>query len=217
MWAVGTVYFKERIGEMTSKKGALLDIGCGPGHWSAAAIEAGMTTVGSDITISRGALKVRQLYNQFSLVQANGECLPIMNGSFDIVLCELVLPYVNIEACMKEISRVLKMGGIVHGICHGPGYYLMQGFSEIRRFDRKALRRIAILCYTVIHRVLRLRNYFYETFQTVGQIRKVVVDSGLSLYSVNPGGHPLIRQKQFLGLRTFFEFTAKKAKGLEDT
>jgi ubiquinone/menaquinone biosynthesis C-methylase UbiE len=125
------------------KKGVFLDLGCDPGHWAAAAIEAGMTTVGCDRAMSRGALQVRELHSRFILVQANGECLSMRNGSFDIALCELVLPYVNIEACMKEISRVLKTGGIVHGVCHGPGYYLMQVFSEFKELYTNALRRIA--------------------------------------------------------------------------
>jgi ubiquinone/menaquinone biosynthesis C-methylase UbiE len=210
MWNVGLDYYRDRIRNLNCQNGILLDIGCGPGQWSAAAAEEGFTVIGCDKKIANKAFKIRGIPH-LTLLQASAETLPFRNNTFNVVLCELVLPYVNVERCINEISRVMKPTGLFHGVCHGPGYYLMQAINETKRLEGKALRRrVIVLGYTLIHRTLHLKDYFYETYQSAHEINRILSRSGMSTVFVQPGGHPVIKRKSFLGLTTFFEFLARK-------
>jgi ubiquinone/menaquinone biosynthesis C-methylase UbiE len=210
MWGLGHDYYKSRIHKFTVKTGILLDIGCGPGQWCAAAAEAGIHAIGVDKKISRRTRDLNQSIRQFSLVLSDAEYLPFKNKVFHIILCELVFPYINIEKCVAEISRVIQQGGLVHGICHGPGYYLMQAVNEAMHFKINAIRRLLVIIYTMMHRNIHCNHYFYETYQRGIDIRRIFENCGLDITSITPGGHPIIREKSFLGLTTFFEFMAIK-------
>lgn len=209
MWKIGADYYKERIRGIGSEKDLfLLDLGCGPGQWAAAAAEEGMRVIGCDLVISE---TVNRLRDSVHLVKAGAEALPFCKEVFDVILCELVLPYVNVDRCMTEVSRIAKPNALFHGICHGPGYYLMRAFREAAVLDRSAIRRFAVLFYTVIHRTLGFDKYFFETFQTPSYIRKALHNTGFETLKIRRGGHPMINEKSYYGFTTFFEFLARKS------
>jgi ubiquinone/menaquinone biosynthesis C-methylase UbiE len=210
MWGLGHDYYKSRIQKFAVKTGMLLDIGCGPGQWCAAAAEAGIYAIGVDKKISKRTHDLNQSIRQFSLVLSDAEYLPFKNEVFHIILCELVFPYINIEKCVAEISRVIKQGGLVHGICHGPGYYVMQAVNEAMCLKINAIRRLLVIIYTLIHRKMHYDHYFYETYQRGNDISKIFKNYGLDITFIAPGGHPIIRMERFCGLTTFIEFIAKK-------
>src|SRR5439155_8442178 len=59
-----------------------------------------------------------------SVIQGKGERLPFLSGSFDGVICKVVLPYTNERTTIGEIGRVLRRGGTAYVVSHGAGYYL---------------------------------------------------------------------------------------------
>jgi SAM-dependent methyltransferase len=157
---------------------------------------------------------VRRVYDSGAIRLTAGEAtqLPFEDDSFDLVLCNLVLPYVPLEACTAEIARVLRPAGSLFGICHGPGYYVRQGALELRRTPRGAVRRLIVVGYTLAHHVLRLRRYHYETFQTPPRLSRVLGDLGLRTCWMRAGGHPLIPERTLLGMSVFFEFLARRVE-----
>lgn len=210
MWGVGLAYYGERIRDLKGENGFLIDLGCGPGQWSAAALQEGFKVIAYDKKLQGKVLSLRGKAGA-NLIRGSAECLPLKNGSMQGVLCELLLPYVNVAVCLGEICRVLKPFGRVHGICHGAGYYLMQAVTEGKTWDLKGLRRRGIvLVYTVLHHLFGFERYFYETFQKMGEIRETIGRNHMEIIYIRKGGHPVIRRDKYWGLVTFFEFVASK-------
>src|SRR5947207_10383198 len=90
----------------------LLDVGCGTGNQIARLTCRGFDVAGVDGSDQMLA-QARALNPGMDLRQADVEAIPFPDGSFDIVLCIEVLRYLpDPLACMREMARVLKPGGI---------------------------------------------------------------------------------------------------------
>ena len=97
--------------------GRLLDIGCGWGRWSIAAYKLGYQVVGIDPSLG-AIMAARRVANSLGFdikyVVADGRNLPFSNKYFDIIFSYSVLQHLNkqnVEACLEEISRILRNGG----------------------------------------------------------------------------------------------------------
>jgi hypothetical protein len=133
-------------------------------------------------------------------------------GSFSIVLLELVLPYLDIERCLREVAEVVRGGGLLHGVCHGPGYYLSAAWAEVFRLRSSALRRVAVLLYTVVHKLACLERYRFETFQTPRQIRTALLSVGFGDVEIGLGGHPFDPRLGVPAIPVFFWFRARRGR-----
>jgi SAM-dependent methyltransferase len=209
MWGRGLDYYRERLHRLNAEGGKLLDLGSGPGQWSAAAASEGFSVTRCD-RLFPGTSGHAGWRAKIPFVATEASQLPFLQDCFDTVLCNLVLPYVPVEECIQEVARVLRPGGTFFGICHGPGYYLMQATREVWHAPRGASRRLLVLGYTLIHRVLGLQRYRYETFQWPSHFEKLLRAAGLEIIWVRLGGHPLMPETRFARLPVFFEFLASK-------
>jgi SAM-dependent methyltransferase len=209
MWARGLAYYRERLHSLKAAGGTLLDLGSGPGQWAAAAACEGFSVTACD-RLAHGRAPQLGAQGRIPLVSSEACQLPFRDGSFDTVLCNLVLPYVPVEKCLQEVERVLRVGGRFFGICHGPGYYLLQASREFWHAPRGASRRLLVLGYTMAHRILGLKQYRYETFQWPHHFEKLLRAAGLEIIWLRLGGHPLMPETRFVRLPVFFEFLATK-------
>ena len=101
----------------------VLDLGCGEGrHTITAYLMGNVDSVGVDLSL-KDLNTTRQRFSEFedkdnhqkslNISVANGASLPFADGSFDKVICSEVLEHIpNYRAVLKEITRVLKTGGI---------------------------------------------------------------------------------------------------------
>jgi ubiquinone/menaquinone biosynthesis C-methylase UbiE len=213
MWGVGLEHYRRRlrqIGELSGLR--VLDVGAGPGQWSLAAVREGAETVACDRRIGEALRRARRETPsaRLDVVGADASRLPFASSRFDLILCMLVLPYVPVERTLAEFARVLKPGGLVFGVCHGPGYYLLQAIREAVPPRRNLIRRLLVLGYTASHRALRLGRYHYETFQTPGAFTDQLRGQGLEPVTITLGGHPTMPQRRVLGAPAFFEFIARR-------
>jgi SAM-dependent methyltransferase len=101
--------------ENITKQSKILDVGCGTGQTSAYLYSHyGADILGLDINpIMLEKAKNRFLSQKMpiQLIQGSVEMLPIKDETFDFVLSESVLAFVQKEKALKEIHRVLKSGG----------------------------------------------------------------------------------------------------------
>ncbi len=98
-----------------SKKGVLLDLGCGTGDLSRMSFKYGFKkVVGADFSIGmllKGAGK-NSHFPEISLCNSDAEKLPFKNGVFDACcIAFAVRNFQNRDAALREISRVLREKG----------------------------------------------------------------------------------------------------------
>jgi len=107
----------------------LLDAGCGTGRYlrglqefhprSITLMDFSPNMIGHARSKINGSVPV-------SLHIARVERLPFKNGSFDFILCTLVLGHVrNLSAAIEQLSRVLRRGGTIVISCFHPFGHLL--------------------------------------------------------------------------------------------
>ncbi|MBD8068030.1 class I SAM-dependent methyltransferase [Bacillus sp. PS06] len=98
----------------------ILDIGCGTGQTAAHLVskyKCNITAIDiHPLMIEKAKMRLNNLGYKVDLLVANAEKLPYEDSSFDYVLSESVLSFTDSKKALKEISRVLKKGGVLLAI-----------------------------------------------------------------------------------------------------
>ncbi|GHI00958.1 class I SAM-dependent methyltransferase [Neobacillus kokaensis] len=93
----------------------ILDAGCGTGQTAAYLFDqykAKITCLElNPIMIEKAKNRFLSLQYPIQLIQGSVEEIPFQDDSFDFILCESVLAFVNKPKALKEFNRVLKPGG----------------------------------------------------------------------------------------------------------
>lgn len=118
----------------------ILDIGCGDGHFAAAAFREGVD-VGIDVTgeiVSEAARHGPYRY----LAVADGTHLPFADTSFRTVVSNCVIEHIpDIEALVAEVARVLCPGG--RFVFSVPNHRFTDLLFTVRTLRRVGLHRLA--------------------------------------------------------------------------
>jgi SAM-dependent methyltransferase len=113
----------------------LLDIGCGTGHHMAELRARGFETSGVDGSEEMLA-RARQVNPGADLRAADVDSLPFPDASFDYVVCIEVLRYLpDPNACLREIARVLRPGGMA--LVTAQPYFNLNGYFLVNRLPLK--------------------------------------------------------------------------------
>jgi SAM-dependent methyltransferase len=95
----------------------VLDVGCGDGRHLRAAAGRGARTIGVDYEV--GTLRITQAAlaaSRVDLIVADAAHLPFRTASLDAIICTETLEHLPDDAgAMREIARVLIVGGTLHG------------------------------------------------------------------------------------------------------
>jgi ubiquinone/menaquinone biosynthesis C-methylase UbiE len=132
---VGIEYFTDiaqrLLHNVVCKNKMVLDVGCGTGILSFHALEKGASRLVcgdiSGIMLDRcknksQKAKIKSDRISFQLIDA--ESLPFEDNSFDIVMSSMVIGLVpSQEKVLKEMTRVLKPGGVLAVSTHGPNIW----------------------------------------------------------------------------------------------
>lgn len=131
----------------------VLDVGCGTGHQLAWLKAKGYEVVGVDG--SKEMLeRARATIPGVELQMAEVDRLPFADASFDFVLCIEVLRYLpSSEACVREMARVLKPGGIC--LATASPLLSINGYYFINR----------LACYIRISNFVRLMHFFTTSWR----------------------------------------------------
>jgi SAM-dependent methyltransferase len=118
--------FRERMS--LSSRSRLLDIGCGAGQTLALFESDGLELrVGVDIDLESLAFgyRVNGWENaRVVLVRASAHSLPFADQSFSHVICRVGLNYMHQATALREMARVLELGGLLYVRVEGPGFDL---------------------------------------------------------------------------------------------
>lgn len=104
----------------------ILDLGCGTGNLPVSLhVDSADEVVGVDINEERIAV-ARQLHPERRFECARGESLPFPDASFDSVVSNVAVPYMNIPKTLSEVRRVLVPGGKVQFSVHPPSFTIRE-------------------------------------------------------------------------------------------
>jgi ubiquinone/menaquinone biosynthesis C-methylase UbiE len=163
----------------------VLDLGCGAGQiLMATNFEPGTTVVGLDVDESALSLG-KQLDKTICFVCARAESLPFQTGYFDFVFARVALPYMHMHESLAEIWRVLKTGGRIWLVLHP---YTMILKETLAALSRLRIKRVMVCLYVIANGIalnyvgkefhLPFRTDYYESFQTIRGIRKMLQKIG---------------------------------------
>jgi ubiquinone/menaquinone biosynthesis C-methylase UbiE len=189
---------------ITKAERRVLDIGCGAGQTLIATdFDPNTTVIGLDV--DRSALDLgRQLDKRICFVCARGESLPFQNEHLDFVFSRVALPYMNTHEALAEIARVLKKGGKIWLLLHP---YSMVVKDTLEALYRLRIKRAVVCLYVIANGAilnsfgkefhLPFRKDYYESFQTIRGIKKLLLKAGFDNIQAERNG--------------FFVATARKA------
>jgi len=180
----------------------VLDVGCGEGGQLSELAGRHLWSCGIDPSVE--ALRICRT-RDLRVVQGTAERLPFLSGTFDGVICKVVLPYVNEAAAIDEIGRVLRPGGTAYVVSHGAGYYLRY-LLQPPRFDLWLYGARSLLntwIYAATGRVLP--GFLGDTlYQSRRRLRQRYAAAGLELEREFPS-------QTYLGFPVFLYDRVRKA------
>jgi SAM-dependent methyltransferase len=143
VYALGEAHWREKVETFGyTQCGAVLDAGCGPGQWLRCLAKTNAVVVGIDIDAKLLGVAQRHTRSEENVVLVQGtiERLCFQERTFDAVLCYGVLTYVDYDAALDEMWRVLKPHGrIILGL-PGYGYYLRHVIEGVKCNRVEAVR-----------------------------------------------------------------------------
>jgi len=101
--------------ETISKASHILDVGCGTGQsaaYLASKYEAKVTGIDTNsIMVAKAKRRMKKNRLPVKIIQSSIEQIPLPAHTFDFIISESVLSFVNKPSALKEILRLLKNGG----------------------------------------------------------------------------------------------------------
>lgn len=217
-WPLAT--YEERLRRLGMYgPGRLIDVGCGYGQWSMAAVNLGHEVIAIDrhegrVDLARRECDRRGLRGARFIVGDALE-LPVDAASMDVVFCYGVLMFLDQERALAEFARVLRPGGRLYVCTNGPGWWLRLAVRSDAPPTRAAAIRALMRPRGIpssmtrwgLGRTLRARGWSDVRVALEGRLEDPPGGPRLSFY---PG--------RFLGLDEVVEAIATRAKapGVKD-
>ncbi len=127
----------ERLDWIDFKPETVVDLGCGTGHAALALAELWPRARIIALDLASGMLREAGRHDESSRLErlcADAYALPLPDGSIDLLLCNLMLPWCDdLDAVFAEIARVLRPRGLLTFTTFGP-----DTLSELRAAWRAA-------------------------------------------------------------------------------
>jgi SAM-dependent methyltransferase len=168
-----------------------LDIGCGGGQDLIPFAVAGSHAVGVDIardTIAWAHDRFGSTLPDLPVTFATGaaEALPFGDGTFDVILCRVTIPYTDNRKALSEMARVLRPGGAILLRTHRPRYYVDKIRAGIKmRSPLFAVHAVRVLLSGSIYRMTGWQPnggwLLKETFLTTGMLERELTALGLHI------------------------------------
>ncbi len=172
----------------------ILDLGCGTGQelvsWG---ISGSDEVTGIDIDDQRLSI-ARIRFPQRTYLHGAGENIPLPEASIDRVICSVALPYMNIPAALREISRILVPGGRLSLSLHLPGFCLNELIHKAIPKPIPTLYRLYVISNGVIFhtsgKTIGFVNGRTESFQTERGMKIALTRAGFTDFSFHRENGP---------------------------
>lgn len=147
-----------------SKDAVVLDLGCGPGEYTSKMAKYAKKVFGVD-SAERMIEYAKKNYPEINFIKSNAESTPIEDKSVDVVFSFGLFEYVESkEKLMKEISRVLKPGGIA--VVLAPNKYSFPRFL-----------------FFILYKIIGKKRVCHEP--SFGQMKKIFFNNGFEILNYN--------------------------------
>ncbi len=172
-WGRGLRYFQKKLKEANISSGKVLDVGCGCGSWVDAADRLGCDVTGIDIRETRIEIASIFCSENTNLIVGSAEDLPFEDNTFDSVICQGVLMFVDATKTLKEIKRVSKKKSILL-LCWnaiGWSYKLVANKNISMSIRKSAAETIAgvgkVSCYSFLDMTKLLTDAGYTEMEKI--------------------------------------------------
>ena len=193
MWADGLTTGSRAVAEPQVR--FVLDVGCGSGfNLRSLTNESGAYSVGIDIAQDVGAVARKSVANgsartNLTFLRASAEALPFRSGTFDVVLCQLSLPYTHNPTALSELARVLAPQGLILLRIHHLRYYLSMLARAVRQYDvRRVAYALRVLAGGTIYQATKIQSkkniLGREVFQTRWSLERDLQRVGLGIVGI---------------------------------
>jgi ubiquinone/menaquinone biosynthesis C-methylase UbiE len=160
----------------------ILDLGCG---WGDSQVKLGVNTdravvVGLDVRHDRCLAALSRAPRGWGYICASGSEIPVADGSVDMVISNLAIPYMHIPTVLSEAYRVLKPGGALLFSLHTPQFTVQELKRSLPRPKPMAYRAYVLLNGAVFHltgKLISIRQRC-ESFQTTRGMRIALERAG---------------------------------------
>jgi SAM-dependent methyltransferase len=181
----------------------ILDVGCGAGQTLVASnLRPGVLAVGVDVDHS-ALLLGRRLSDTICFIRAEGEALPFENGSFDLIISRVAVPYMRVDGALAEMGRVLRPGGSLWLVLHPFRMTASELVTNITRLEFKAaVYRVWVLTNGLALHIfgrqwaLPLKARRYESYQTERGVTRALSAAGFGHIAFGRGDHFVVTAKK---------------------
>jgi SAM-dependent methyltransferase len=179
------VVFDDLLGGRTLSGQTVLDVGCGTGFFTIAALRRGARVTSVDIGIE--LLRRARVKGATATLAGDAAALPFADGTFDVVISSECIEHTRRpELCVRDMLRVLRPNGLLvltcpnrawhwsvvaanalglrpyHGLENWPGWWTLTKWT--RAHGGTVVRHVGIHCFpftlTVTHPLLRFLDRF---------------------------------------------------------
>jgi ubiquinone/menaquinone biosynthesis C-methylase UbiE len=177
-------------------KHLVLDVGCGTGESlneelrireARGIVSQEVRLVGIDIDLE--ALRTAKgLYPGFSFVCARGEQLPFQMAAFKVAVSRVAIPYMDVPVTLRELRRVLMVGGELRIKLHPLSYTWSELVAELQSGSlRQRIQNLLYRLYVIMNGIaLHFAGFNFrfplknrcESFQTKRGIERALVAAG---------------------------------------
>ncbi len=167
----------------------ILDVGCGAGQSLVAMLReqprfgVGLEFDPTALAVFAAIREFECLHNAFA-VRGNAEVLPFADGSFDRVLCRVVLMHVRVLPALAEIARVSAAGALVY--LHLTDFWFYWRKLLRRRWERGGVPFALVngLLLQFLGLQIRVGATRSMNYQSVGGVRRWLTRHGFEIVSV---------------------------------
>jgi ubiquinone/menaquinone biosynthesis C-methylase UbiE len=174
----------------------ILDVGCGAGQTLIGCnLEEDVLAVGLDTDVAALGLG-KQFTTTVRFVIGEGESLPFADGSFDLVICRVALPYMHVARALKEMCRVTAADGDLWLVLHPLSMTVKELGANIAHLQIKAgLYRTWVLLNGLALHVVGTQwrwpsgSRGYETWQTNKAATRALRAAGYDRIQITRDNH----------------------------